>query len=90
MRSPTARAQQQRVGGEAVGGGFERFGESPVGVDGQIAGQWPRSAGMIGPEDQLAGGGVCPAPLGDLCEHVADRADPAVLVGDGDDPSGLR
>ena len=74
---------------EVIGGGFERFGESPVGVDGQIAGQRPRSAGMIRPEDQLAGGGVVPAPLGDLCEHVANSADPAVLVGDGDRLSGL-
>ena len=68
---PDGSGQQQRVRGEAIGGGFERFGESPVGVHGQIAGQWPRLAGMIGPEDQLAGGGVVPAPLGDLWDDTS-------------------
>ena len=86
---PDGSGQQQGVGGEPVGGGFERFGESPVGVHGQIAGQWPGFAGMVGAEHELAGGGVFPAPLGDLCEHVAHSADAAVLVGDGDRLPGL-
>ena len=44
---------------------------------------------MIGAEDEPAGGGVVPAPLGDLGKHVADGSDAAVLIGDGDRLAGL-
>ena len=33
---PTGPLQQERIGGQAVFGTFERLGEAPVGVDGQI------------------------------------------------------
>ena len=39
---------------------------------------------MVDAEHERARRGVVPAPFGDLGEHVADRSDSAVLVGDGD------
>ena len=86
---PTGPLKQQRVGGQAVLGALECFGEAPVGVDGQITRQCARKARHVGAEDELAGRGLLPAPLGDVGKEARDRPDPPILVGRGDRLAGL-
>ena len=52
MRSPQARAKQQCVGGQAELGTSKRLAETPVGVDGQVAGKRSRQTRDVGAEDQ--------------------------------------
>ena len=49
---PAGPGQQQGVGGEPELGASECLAETPVGVDGQIAGKGLGQAGHVGAEDE--------------------------------------
>jgi hypothetical protein len=66
---PTRPLEHQGIGGEAELGAAERLGEPTVGVDRQVTRERAGQAGDVGAEDEAAGGGLLPAPLGDVGEE---------------------
>jgi hypothetical protein len=54
---------------------LQRDGEAAIGVRGQVARQWVRGVGDVAGEEQRAGRGDGPVPVGDVGEELADGED---------------